>query len=372
MIMVNALVVVGENIKHNHIFMDYLERKVCEKLGHIDAMYHIDKNDTDLFATLEDIILKSKYIMIATRDAYNLVSKIISTLTEDTMVVKEGVLIPSKSIRFYHDSFLLKHHDKYINLLKVKEQEPLPPIMIALETHIGFFLVDAQSEQEQEVLENIAHVGGVRISKTTLVEGLTFVKAYGFGHAHHDSFIQAVAFGFKDKVLFGNDLSAVIAERLIESGKKVTCAESCTGGLIACEIVKNAGVSAIFDGSVVSYADEIKMKTLGVKEQTLQKHGAVSAQTVYEMLEGALSLMDAQIAIAVSGIAGPTGGSEAKPVGTVYVGAKCLDGETFVEKISLKGDRAYIQKQALFWGLKLLVLSDKKTFFNFIPKKLDN
>ncbi len=362
----------GKNIKYNHIFMDYLERTVCEKIGYIDIIYHLDKNDTDLFVLLEEIIVKSEHIVIATRDAYSLVGKIISTLTDDSMVVMEGILAPSKALAYHHDSYLLDYHDKSINVLKVHEQKEIPSIMIRPQTStVSFFLVDAQSVQEREQLENIVKINDVTISSTQVVEGLLYVKAYGFQHEQYDGFIQALAFGFKDKVLFGEDLSHIISERLIESGVKVTCAESCTGGLLASEIVKNAGVSAIFNGSVVSYANEIKMKTLGVERSTLLSHGAVSVQTVYEMLEGALTLMDADMAIAVSGIAGPTGGSDEKPVGTVYIGAKSRGGETLIEKLALNGDRAYIQKQAVFWGLKLLLQSDKKLFFNFVVKKLD-
>ncbi len=352
--------------------MDYLERKVCEKLGHLDAIYHLDKNDPDLFLSLEEIIVKSKNVIIATRDAYSLVSKIISTLTDDSMVVKDGILAPSKAIKYHHDSYLLMDQKSAINVIKIKEHMDIPPIMIApsMQT-ISFFLIDAENQLEKEQLKNIVKINDVTVSMTALVKGVLFVKAYGFKHGQYDGFIQALAFGFKDKVLFGEDLSHIISERLMASGVKVTCAESCTGGLIASEIVKNAGVSAIFNGSVVSYANEIKMKTLGVQVSTLTSHGAVSVQTVYEMLEGALSLMDADMAIAVSGIAGPTGGSKEKPVGTIYIGAKSRQGETFVEKLSLKGDRIYIQQQSVFWGLKLLLLSDKKLFFNFIPKKLD-
>jgi len=371
--MINALVVVGNNIKYNQPFMEYLERKVCERVGHLDAVYHLDKNDPDLFLSIEEIIHKSKHIMIATRDAYNLVSKILCTLTKDNMLVKEGVLAPSKASSFTHDSYLISYHDSTINVIKIYEKEVLPTIMISpKESTVGFFLVDATSEKEQKLLENIVKVNDVSISQTVLITGLVYIKAYGFKHEQYDGFIQALAFGFPDKVLFGDDLSTIISMRLIESGKHVTCAESCTGGLIASEIVKNAGVSAIFDGSIVSYADEVKKKALGVKALTLGTHGAVSVQTVYEMLEGALGLMGADMAIAVSGIAGPTGGSKEKPVGRVFVGAKSKDSEAFVEKLDLKGDRIYIQKQAMFWGFKLLLLSDKKTFFNFLPKKLDN
>ena len=371
--MINALVVVGNNIKYNQPFMEYLERTVCEKLGHLDVIYHLDKNDSDLFLSLEEIIQKSRHIMIATRDAYNLVSKILCTLTQDNMLVRDGVLAPSKASSFSEDSYLTLYHDSAINVIKIHEKEVLPPIMIdSKKSFVNFYLVDVTGKKELSLLENIVKVHDVSISQTALIDGLTYMKAYGFKHEQQDAFIQALAFGFPDKVLFGDDLSTIIASRLIASGKHVSCAESCTGGLIASEIVKNAGVSAIFDGSIVSYSDEVKKRALDVKALTLGTYGAVSVQTVYEMLEGALSGMGADMAIAVSGIAGPTGGSREKPVGRVFVGAKSKDSEAFVEKLDLKGDRIYIQKQAMFWGFKLLLLSDKKTFFNFLPKKLDN
>jgi nicotinamide-nucleotide amidase len=371
--MINALVVVGNNIKYNQPFMDYLERTVCKKLGHIDVIYHLDKNDSNLFLSIEEIIQKSRHIMIATRDAYNLVSKILCTLTQDNMIVRDGILAPSKASLFSQDSYLTAYHDSAINVIKIHEKEALPDIMIdAKKRFVNFYLVDATSQKELELLENIIKVHDVTISQTALIDGLVFMKAYGFKHEQQEGFIQSLAFGFPDKVLFGDTLSSIISSRLIANAKRVTCAESCTGGLIASEIVKNSGVSAIFDGSIVSYSDEVKKRALGVEPLTLGTYGAVSVQTVYEMLEGALKNMEADMAIAVSGIAGPTGGSKDKPVGRVFVGAKSKGSEAFVEKLDLKGDRIYIQKQAMLWGFKLLLLSDKKTFFNFLPKKLDN
>ena len=371
--MENALIVVGNNIKYNAAFMAYLERSVREKIGHLDAIYHLDKNDNNLFLTLEEIILRSKYVVVATRDAYSLVGKILCTLSQDHMVVKEDVLAPSRALKYDHDSYLLKYEKSLINVIKIHEKEILAPIMIEREESIvSFYLIDAVSDQYQEILENISKIHDVTLSQTSLIDGLVFVRASGFLHAQYEGFIQALAFGFRDHIVFGEDLGAIVTERLIEAEKKVSCAESCTGGLIASEIVKHAGVSAIFEGSVVSYSNEMKCQLLGVKELTLSTYGAVSVQTVYEMLEGALKISKSPMAIAVSGIAGPGGGSKDKPVGTVCIGAKTRGEEAFVEKLHFKGDREYIQQQAILWGFKLLIQSDKKTFLNFFPKKLDN
>jgi nicotinamide-nucleotide amidase len=106
---------------------------------------------------------------------------------------------------------------------------------------------------------------------------------------------------------------------LIKSKQKITVAESCTGGLIASQITAVAGASAIFEAGFVTYSNEIKSKMLGVPEATLNKHGAVSEETVLAMAQGALINSGADFTIAVSGIAGPDGGSEEKPVGSVWI-----------------------------------------------------
>lgn len=133
----------------------------------------------------------------------------------------------------------------------------------------------------------------------------------------------------------------------------VTFAESCTGGRIASEFTAISGASSVLNGSVVSYANEIKSKWLGVKEETLIKHGAVSKECVEEMLDGVLKMANANYAIAVSGIAGPTGGTELKPVGTVYLGIKNRE-KRVVERHLFKGDRESVQEQAKDTAIALL------------------
>jgi len=144
-----------------------------------------------------------------------------------------------------------------------------------------------------------------------------------------------------------------IINRLKKSNKTVTFAESCTGGRIAAAFTSVSGASSVFNGSVVSYANEIKSQWLGVEEKTLIQHGAVSKETVEEMLTGVLKMALADYAIAVSGIAGPTGGTEEKPVGTVYIGVK-NNNNTIVQLHHFKGDRESIQKQATKSAITLL------------------
>jgi nicotinamide-nucleotide amidase len=114
-------------------------------------------------------------------------------------------------------------------------------------------------------------------------------------------------------------MQQVVGKLLLENNNTISTAESCTGGAIASLITSVAGSSAYFKGSVVSYSNEIKQELLGVKKETLYAYGAVSEQTAREMLSGILKKMKTDFGIAVTGIMGPGGGSEEKPVGTVYV-----------------------------------------------------
>ena len=118
-----------------------------------------------------------------------------------------------------------------------------------------------------------------------------------------------------------SELGATLAAR----GWRVTCAESCTGGGVACAITEVAGSSRWFETGFVTYANDIKTAVLGVQQTTLATHGAVSEQVVREMALGALERSGADYAIAVSGIAGPEGGTEDKPVGTVWLAWGSVD-----------------------------------------------
>ncbi len=137
---------------------------------------------------------------------------------------------------------------------------------------------------------------------------------------------------------------------------KVTTAESCTGGLIASTIVSIPGASDVLDVSYVTYANSAKVGILGVKEETLETYGAVSEQTAREMAEGVLAAAGADCAIAVTGIAGPDGGTEEKPVGTVYAGF-AIKNRTWVREYHFSGDRTQVREQTVAQTIEELYLN---------------
>ncbi len=131
------------------------------------------------------------------------------------------------------------------------------------------------------------------------------------------------------------ELVQVVCDKLIDKGLTLSSAESCTGGLFAGTVTDVAGVSACFDRGLVTYSNQAKMDELGVKASTLEKYGAVSAETAMEMAEGLHKVSDSDVCVSVTGIAGPGGGSEEKPVGLVYVGLY-YDGEVSYRELRLR------------------------------------
>jgi nicotinamide-nucleotide amidase len=149
-------------------------------------------------------------------------------------------------------------------------------------------------------------------------------------------------------------LEAVVGELLTLEGKTLATAESCTGGLVAERLTRVPGSSAYFLGSVVAYENTVKIKLLGVRPETIEESGAVSQAVVEEMAAGVVDRTGADFGVAISGIAGPGGGTETKPVGTVYIGVAEAGEDFFLRQLRLPGDRNNIRWLASQWALEML------------------
>ena len=147
-------------------------------------------------------------------------------------------------------------------------------------------------------------------------------------------------------------LATQVGGALKSHGLMLATAESCTGGGVAQAITDVVGSSAWFERGFVTYSNLAKQQMLGVSETTLKQHGAVSEATVREMVAGALKNSTAQVALAVSGIAGPDGGTTDKPVGTVWFAWGIEDGATHAQRHEIVGDRAEVRAQAVHIALQ--------------------
>lgn len=150
------------------------------------------------------------------------------------------------------------------------------------------------------------------------------------------------------------DLVARVAALLERRGAMLVTAESCTGGLIAAACTERAGSSAWFERGFVTYSNEAKHEAIGVDAALIAAHGAVSEPVARAMAEGALAHSHAQVSLSVTGVAGPTGGSPDKPVGTVWFGWS-VGGATRTERRRFDGDRATVRQATVAHALQTLV-----------------
>ena len=177
-----------------------------------------------------------------------------------------------------------------------------------------------------------------------------------------DQMIEQIKSTEVGKFIYGVDVDSLenaVVLFLRERGLTLATAESCTGGFMAKRITDIAGCSDVFLGGCVTYANEAKERLLGVKHETLEQYGAVSEQTAMEMAKGIREALGADIGVSATGIAGPGGGSEEKPVGTVYIGISTKNGENF-RKLSLSSMRSrdYIRKVSVANAYDLVLKSE--------------
>ncbi len=151
------------------------------------------------------------------------------------------------------------------------------------------------------------------------------------------------------------DRSAALLVAYRDKGLKLATAESCTGGLVAANLTAIAGSSDVVERGFVTYSNEAKMELLGVSKTTLETHGAVSAETARAMAEGALAHSHADVAVSVTGIAGPGGATETKPVGLVHLGLARRGGPVRDEGHVFPGDRTAVREASVDRALALLM-----------------
>lgn len=158
----------------------------------------------------------------------------------------------------------------------------------------------------------------------------------------------------KEKTALEKSLEESVVELLAQKKMTVTTAESCTGGLIAGTLVNVAGASDVLNEGYVTYSNDAKERLVGAKHETLEEYGAVSEQTAREMAEGAAKAAGADAALSATGIAGPGGGTEEKPVGLVYIGCY-VNGETTVKECRFEGSRMENRLHTVETALQLLL-----------------
>ena len=209
---------------------------------------------------------------------------------------------------------------------------------------------DLISEQTNPTIATYAKTGEVHIRVTASAESEKSAR----------KMIKPMVKELKNR--FGNSiytteddvtLEKSVVDLLLANKLTIACAESCTGGMLAARLVNVPGVSEALKSGYITYSNKAKRKLLNVKKTTLQKHGDVSEQTAEEMVKGLAFVSKADVCVSITGIAGPDGGTDEKPVGLVYM-ACCVKGEVTVKKYNFSGNRSKIRESATSAALSLL------------------
>ncbi len=352
--MKTAILFVGKEFFINEAFCDYVIRNAKAKVINISAIRFLNEKDKDLFLEISGAFEKFENLLIVTSSrSYATTSKIVATLFEDNLVAKDEMVVPSKASQVQKNSFLIQSHHT-INLIKADPCTKLPPILLTQDKEaVTFYIFDLSIKDITKRLSPIANSYGIAYMLSELTPGLIKLCAYNKKYGDLSMFVQNAKQILPERLIVTYDIVEYLIEHFRGMGKRITFAESCTGGLLASMLTKVPGSSEVFDGSLVTYSNEVKQAWLGVKQETLQTFGAVSEETVQEMLQGAIKLTQADYAIAISGIAGPSGATPTKPVGTVVVGCKDKERE-IIRTMHFRGDRNYIQYQSAMYGIKLI------------------
>lgn len=364
--MQHGILIIGEDIMLNNSFLKYIYEKYEEYFGEKGVINYINKNDKNLPFTIEHYTFAYDILTIfTTDDNYHIASKILATLSGDILELKDQMLVPSRVNKFTNGSFILKINNAEINLINANPTCQLPPFLSNFQRNFAYFSIfDLDKESAEILLEPLAKTYDININLSQIVENWTIIRAAENKFGQIQGFLQSAKNLFSQKIILQKDPIKHIADTLIKKDLKITFAESCSCGILAAKFGSYQGVSAIFNGSLITYANEIKSAWLGVKESTLKTYGAVSSQCVEEMITGALAASGADFALAISGIAGPDGGSKEKPVGTVFIGSGSKDGSMNIERFSLKGNRDYIREQSAILAFLSLLRLKNKLFFD--------
>ncbi len=238
--------------------------------------------------------------------------------------------------------------------LKSKQPDTIESVTLKIcgmgESRVETELLDLIDTQTNPTIATYAKTGEVHVRLTAKAENAEAAR----------ELMKPVVWEIKSrlgKYLYTTDENMTLEESIVHllkaAGMTLTTVESCTGGLLTGRIINAAGASEVFQEGFVTYANRAKRKLVGVKKSTLKEYTAVSEETAREMAEGGLQAAEADACISVTGIAGPDGGTEEKPVGLVYIGC-CIQGKTVVRKYQFTGNRQKIRDHAVVSALVLL------------------
>jgi len=358
------LLFIGSKFIYNKPLQEYIIREIEKKVDFISSITFFKEKDNSLFLYLEkELNTSSQIIIVTTKQTFTTLGKLICTVTSDNQILRGTVLIPQKSTIYKEGNYLLKYKSADVNVFHIDEMQKMPEILLVNEeSNLSVHIFNEEKEKLYLSLQPIAKTYELNIELVNIVDGWLLLNITSKKYGNIPKFLDAIKKQLEDKLIAKPNIIEHIIERLVKVGKKISFAESCTGGLLSYYFTKQNGVSQILDGALVTYSNELKENWLGIESSIINRYGAVSADVVKEMSQGNMNVTNADYTISISGIAGDGGGTKEKPVGTVFIGVR-TEEEHKEFQFSFKGDRNYVQQQSVLEAIKILLLIDKDTFF---------
>ncbi|MBW6488905.1 CinA family protein [Sulfurimonas sp.] len=358
------LLLIGNKFIYNLPLREYIVRKIEQKTDFIHSITFFKESDNSLFLYLDkELNAANRQIIVTTKQHFSTIGKLICTVTGDNQILKDEMLFPSNSSVFENGSYLLEYKDSITNVLHMDEMQTFPEILLNIEdSKATMHLFEEDRESAIAILSPIAQMYDVKLDIVNLIDGWLRIDIRSKKYGNISKFIGSAKQLLPNKLIAASNIMSYIIDKLSSQNKKIGFAESCTGGLLSYSFIENNGASKILDGALVTYSNTMKENWLGVNGKTLEEFGAVSSEVASEMSEGAMNVSNADYTISISGVAGEGGGTEYKPVGTIYVGVRSKT-EHRESRLNLSGDRNYIQHQSVLFAIKMLLLIDKEIFF---------
>jgi len=362
-----SVVYVGSGIFRHPAFLSYIRRE-SGRLGlRIGREEYIGDLDENMPLSFQKLLEENSVLLIAAdRQNFSLASRILATVTGDTLTVSNDMLVPAGAGEIHKGgSVLYRYSHRSVNLLRATPGETFPPILLEPVGRSSWHFFPRREKEWTELFKSLLPENG-HFEYTRIIPG--WIRLDCYGEENINSF-ETLIEPYMKRMLPGDSPVDAMIRYLSHERKTVTFAESCTGGRLAAAFTGRSGSSEIFKGSYVTYSNRIKHKWLDVPMDILELHGAVSSECVEAMARGALKNSGSDIAVAISGIAGPSGAVPGKPVGTVYV---CVyNGISLLNRrLQLEGDRNFIQEQTVYHSLKMMIENDEKIFDFFSGQPL--
>jgi len=353
----NSLAIIGSSIIHDNDIKEYIIRFFSKKNIKPDSIFLLEDSQKDFVFEIESLKPSAKNIYIcADKKNYATIAKMCSTLTQDSLQNINDYLVPSlSSFTKGGRSFSVEYKEFFISVFCMDDSLEIEALLESNFEQESIHIFNLDLESARLFIEPLGESFDLTLCFYELINGYVVCDVKSYNKAHIDEFLNSVSRLLGDKIVIARDIAEYLIKKLSSNNQTLTFAESCTGGLLSYRFAKISGCSNILEGGIVSYSNRIKNVWLEVDESILNSAGAVSGECVEAMAKGALNLSGADFALSISGIAGPSGATPNKPVGTVFVCAISRDGTTRVDRYLFSGDRELVQQKSVHAAIYALV-----------------